>query len=82
MSSIAEIGPPITRAQPHETHTLTYNADVRHMVGEVVGPSTDGRLSAASSAELFDDGRTRVTFVQVSADDLAASMAATVEAAS
>lgn len=49
---------------------LNYNADVRHMVGEVVGPNLFGERFRAVSAD-YDEatGRTRVGFELLRADE-------------
>lgn len=66
----------MAEADRPRTPTLTYPGDVTGMVGEVVGPSTDGRLFVAAAAARTDDGRTRVAFRPLTAQELTSQAAA------
>lgn len=51
--------------------TLTYNADVRHIVGEVKGPNLLGEFFRAVEANYnAETSKTRVKFEQLRADDV------------
>lgn len=54
---------PTLHTTPYKAGTATYPGDCRHVVGEVMGPTTLGQHVIATSAD-YDDAadRTRVTF--------------------